>query len=128
MSSPPYSCTVVRLLNTSLCENFTSCPAHRSLLTVLSLLILCLAHEFHYEYIDWSGAGDASEPLCRFLGLFSCQLLSLMLWTADCRCLSLVGLRASPTALHDPAWGKCIPCISPLCTESAKCLHTETGD
>lgn len=103
MSSPPYSCTVVRLLNTShLCENFTSCPAHRSLLTVLSLLILCRAHGIsHYEYIDWSGAGDAGGPLCRFLDLFSCvTAFSLMLWTADCRCLSLGGLRSASPLLY----------------------------
>lgn len=119
MSSPPYSCTVVRLLNTShLCENFTSCPAHRSLLTVLSLLILCLAHGIsHYEYIDWSGAGDASGPLCRFLGLFSC--VTAFSDALDCR-LQVSQPRWTSsrisTALHDPAWGKCIPCISPLCT------------
>lgn len=124
MSSPPYSCTVVRLLNTShLCENFTSCPAHRSLLTVLSLLILCLAHGIsHYEYIDWSGAGDAGGPLCRFLGLFSC--VTALSDALDCRLQvsqpRWTSIRIS-TALHDPAWGNA--CV----LESAKCLHTETG-
>lgn len=95
MSSPLCSSTVVRLLNASrLCENSTSCSAHRSLVTVLSLLILCLAHGIsHYEYIDWCGAGDAHGPLCRVLGLSSCvTAFSLTLWPADCRCRSLLEL------------------------------------
>lgn len=105
-SSPLYSSTVVWLLNTShLCENFTTCSAHRSLVTVLPLPILCLARGIsHYEYKDWSGAGDANGPLCGFLGLFSCvAAFSLMLCTADLRCLSLLELwSASPPFCMTP--------------------------